>query len=83
MTPVQFPEVNVTYGEGQPEYLPLPVKHHRDQDGHVTSCWQLTDEELAEVIKTKQIYVTVLTFNNPLQPLMLTVECPNCEEAHS
>lgn len=70
MKPIKFPEVNVTYAEDQPEYQPLPV--FRQRDGIVVSCWELTDEEIEKIKESKQIFLSVMTFNQPLQPLFLT-----------
>ncbi len=66
MKPVQTPETNATYAEQQPQYLDLPV--HKSEDGRVTSCWELSDEDFATVMRTRRIFLTVLTFNKPLQP---------------
>jgi hypothetical protein len=70
MKPTDFPGHNVVFAKDQPEYLPLPA--HRTSDGEVTSCWELTEEELQEVMRTRRIYVTQHTFNRPLQPLLLS-----------
>ena len=67
MKPVEFEGQNAIYGSGQPEYLPLPA--HRDKDGTVTTCWELTPEELEEVKKSGKIWLSQMTFNRPLQPV--------------
>lgn len=72
MKPIKFPEHNATFGEGQPQYKPLPVLLF--PDGQVISCWQLSDEEKARVAETGQIWLSQLTFNRPLQPVFMTVE---------
>lgn len=72
MKPVIFPEANALYGEGQPQYKPLPVLLF--PDGQIISCWQLSEEEKARVAETGQIWLSQLTFNNPLQPVFMTVE---------
>jgi len=69
-----FPECNVVYAENQPEYLPLPA--HKAEDGTVTSCWRLSLLERLKVVITGRLYLQVLTFNQPLQPLLLTVDKP-------
>ena len=74
MKPVEFEEMNVTYAKDQPEYLPLPV--YRTVDGEVTSCWELSQEEIEQVMKTGKIYLTMLTFNQPLQPILLSLMKP-------
>lgn len=71
MEPVKFPEVNATFGEGQPQYEPLPVLLY--PDGQAVSCWQLSEEEKACVAETGQIWLSQLTFNRPLQPVFMTV----------
>lgn len=67
MSPTEFKGVNVVYAKDQPEYLPLPVM--KLEDGTVISCWELTDEDLKMINETKRVYVSQLTFNQPLQPL--------------
>lgn len=72
MKPVKFKGVNVTYAENQPEYMPLPV--HKTPDGTVTSCWKMSFWERVKVLFTGRIFLTVLTFNKPLQPVLLMTE---------
>lgn len=68
MKPIEFPGVNIIFAKDQPEYQPLPAM--RMPDGEVFTCWQFTDEELAQLVKTKCIYFKQLTFNSPLQPIL-------------
>jgi len=68
---VKFKECNIVYAEDQPEYLPLPA--HKTDDGVVTSCWGLSFWERLKVAVTGRIFLQVLTFNQPLQPLMMSV----------
>lgn len=74
MTPVKFNEQNVVYAESQPEYLPLPA--HKTKDGVVTSCWKMTLKERLKVSITGRIYLSVMTFNKPLQPLLISTNRP-------
>lgn len=74
MKPIDFPERNVVYGEGQPEYIPLPAC--RFPEGRVVTCWQLTAEEIATVMRTGRLWLTQLTFHTPLQPIMPQAERP-------
>jgi len=67
MSPIEFEGVNVIYAKDQPEYLPLPVM--KLEDGTVISCWELTEEDVKMIIETKKVYVSQLTFHQPLQPL--------------
>jgi hypothetical protein len=72
MKPTQFPEANVIFSKDQPEYSPLPAHKVGDEKGRVITCWELSDEEIAEVIKTRKVYLELLTFNRSLTPVYLT-----------
>lgn len=74
MTPVDFPQATVVIAKDQPEYQPLPA--HVSSHGVVTSCWELTVDELSELLKTKRIWLQQLTFGAPLQPQLPSVEMP-------
>lgn len=74
MKPIDFPGVNFTFAKDQPEYQPLPVMYLQDQEGSVISCWELTDEEIETIVKSKRLYLKQLTFYKPLQPILPTVD---------
>lgn len=74
MTPVEFPEMNVVYGKGQKEYLPLPAR--RTPGGEVISCWELTPQERAVVAITGRLWLRQYTFATALQPILMQVERP-------
>lgn len=80
MDPIKFEGQNVTFAENQEEYRPLPA--HRDPDGVVTTCWEFTPEELAELNKTGKLWIQQLTFKQALQPInmFLDVKFINLEE---
>lgn len=79
MDPVKFEGHNTIFAEDQPEYIPLPARigimplpgANGELDGAiaVSTCWKLSEEELEQVKKEGVIYLTVLTFGNPLQPI--------------
>jgi len=71
---IKFKECNAVYAENQPQYLPLPS--HKTSDGVVTSCWRLSIKERLWVLFSGRIFLQVLTFNNPLQPLKMNVANP-------
>jgi hypothetical protein len=80
MSPVSpvIPETNleeVTYAKDQPEYQPLPSL--RAPDGTILTRWKLTEEEKQQVLSQGYVYLLVMTFNQPLQPLLLTTELPD------
>ena len=77
MTPTSFQEVNCVLGANQPQYLPLPV--HNWPQGKMTMCFQLTDEERKRIEDTGLLWLTVLTFNQPFQPILLETIKPDFE----
>jgi hypothetical protein len=64
----------VTFAEDQPEYLPLPA--WRDANGTVVTRWRLSLKERIRVLFTGDLWLTLMTFNHPLQPVKLTTDCP-------
>ncbi|HEX8289811.1 MAG TPA: hypothetical protein VF556_17650 [Pyrinomonadaceae bacterium] len=59
----------------QPQYLPLPVIELGG--GVMIARWTLNEEERRVVAETGNIYMIMLTFNNPVMPHTLFVEKPN------
>ena len=53
MKPIPFEGQNVVFAENQKEYEPLPA--HRTEDGIVTSCWELSKEDLAKINETGKL----------------------------
>ena len=43
-------------------------------EGEMIACYELTDEELEKLIKTKRIYYSRLTFGQPFQPMRIQVD---------
>ena len=76
MKAINFPESNKVYAKDQPEYLPLPVYEDNEQGGRVFHCWQLTLKERIKVLFTGKLWINVLSFNRPLQPILPMVDCP-------
>jgi hypothetical protein len=74
MKPSKFHGSNITFAENQPEYLPLPA--YRTSDGTVTTAWKMSLWERVKVLFTGTIYLQMLTFNHPLQPVLLTTTNP-------
>ena len=66
--------LETVYAKDQPNYKPLPVwKQH---DGTTLSRWRLTWKERLRVLFSGNVYLWILTFNQPLQPVMLQTEKP-------
>ena len=71
MKPIKFKGHNVVFAENQEEYQPLPAFY--DQDGTVISCWKLSFRERLKMLFTGKLWMSMLTFGNPLQPQYPTV----------
>ncbi len=69
MKPIEFNEQNVVYGD---KCKPLPALSF--EDGTVITCWKLSWKEVLKVLFTRKIWHSVLAFNNPLHPTLLTVD---------
>ena len=79
MKPISFIEQNVVFAESQPEYLPLPA--HKSADGTVVTCWGMTWRERIKAMLTGKVWFMTLTFNQPLQPQLPSVDAPIWREA--
>lgn len=64
----------VTFAKDQPEYIPLPA--WRGEDGTVVTRWRFGWKERWRLLLTGDLWLTLLTFNKPLQPVKLDTECP-------
>ena len=71
MKAIEFPEANTIYAKNQPEYLGLPSL--KTSDGIVTACYKPTIWEVIQLIFGAKVWLTVLTFNKPLQPQRMVV----------
>lgn len=62
------------YAKDQPEYIPLPARS--DETGRIVVGWKLSWSERISLLLRGKLYLQVLTFNKPLQPLRLDVDAP-------
>lgn len=65
---------NVSFAENQPEYATLPA--WRDEYGTVVTRWRGNWKERLKFLLTGDMWLSILTFNGPLQPVKLETECP-------
>lgn len=81
MKPVDFPLANVVYAKDGSKYQPLfAYKRPNDPQGLVITKWELSADEIEKLITTGTIYISILTFNDNLQPILPTVDFPSFEE---
>ena len=73
---LSFPEQTVVIAEHQPEYLPLPAYQFHDKQGRIAFCWSLSWRERLKVLFSGVLWHQVLTFNQALQPQLLSTDKP-------
>lgn len=76
MKAIQFKEQTVILAENQPEYTPLPVFINDSPEREMVACFELSQEEMDVLIKSRQIWFTQFTFGNLFQPVHLQVQSP-------
>lgn len=87
MKAIDFPQQNEVIAKDQPEYIPLPaflnIQQVRFNDGtegpaviDLTCCFQLSPEEVAQVIATGKIWYTQVVNNQSMQPIHMSVVNP-------
>ena len=74
MKPINFKETNRIIAKNQPEYLPLPA--YVTEEGKAISCWKLTPWERLQILFKGKLWISILTFNKPLQPLLPSIKSP-------
>lgn len=72
--------VNVNIAESQDEYQTLHAHYTKGPHGAMCFAVELTEAELFQLQASKRLYVNVLTFNNPMQPLLITPDPAVAEE---
>jgi hypothetical protein len=84
MLPIEFPQQTIVLAKDQPQYTPLPVHVGTEQEGFpMTACFELVDEEVAEIIATRKLWYTQITFGHPFQPVQLSTQNPFTKEVCS
>lgn len=73
MKAVKFKESTVIIGEHQPEFNDLPA-HYDPNDGSMVFCFEFDEDEIKEILKTKQIYFKQVTQGRPFQAVDVSVK---------
>lgn len=68
-----FEADEVVFAVHQPQYEPLHCLVSKDPEKAVLSRWTLTAEQRQAVAAGADLYLTILTFGHPLQPILLAV----------
>lgn len=72
MKPIEFKHCNTEFAKHQKEYNTLPALKIPTVEGTVTTCWRLSFKERLRVLFLGNVWMQLMTFNNPLQPSLLT-----------
>ena len=76
MTYEEFKGCNRTYGKDQSQYISLPAYEDDKHGGRTFHCWKLSAWERIKILATGRLWVVVLNFHKPLQPIKLMLENP-------
>ena len=76
MEPIEFKEQNVVFAKNQKPYLPLPAYQDDEQGGRIFHCWKLTWKERFIMLITGILWINVLNFKQPPQPIKPMAENP-------
>ena len=65
----------ITVAEDQLEYLPITMALYGDETGvkQMLSRWTFTPEERARIANGEDLYVALMTFGQPMQPISAQV----------
>lgn len=74
MKPIKFKYQNTVYSKNQSEYQELPSLKLDTAEGEVISCWKLSFKERIIVLITGKIWLSLMSFNNPLTPSFLSTK---------
>lgn len=75
MKPIHFPQVNIEIAKSQDQYGTLPA-HYDSENKIVTCCFKLTLEEVERLVEEGELFLQVMTFGKPLQPLSIHTSNP-------
>ena len=73
MKAIEFPQQTTVLAKDQPQYTTLPVHVNESEYIEATAIFELTDEEIEVILKTKRIFFSQCTFGGGFKPVLLTV----------
>ena len=75
MKPTDFDGSNTAFAK-EKEYIPLPAHRANGTEGIITTCWRTTWRERIRIAATGRVWLQVMSFNQPPQPLLMSAERP-------
>lgn len=76
MKPIKFKEATTVIAEDQPPYLPLPAHIVDEPESRVITCWGMTWWERLWVLCTGRVWLSQMSFRQPLQPQLVVATSP-------
>jgi len=74
-----FEHLEVVFAKDQPQYLPLPALP-LDDGNQIVTHWRLSWRERLMALFRGDLYLRVMTFRKPLQPISLSLERPELQQ---
>lgn len=68
---MEFESLETVFAKDQPEYIPLRALRSPAPNGDVLSRWTFTDEQRQAISDGADIFLNVMTFGQPLQPVRI------------
>lgn len=82
MINVDFKGSNTDIAKNQPQYNSLrAITFPDDKFGVIVTCFELSDEEISEIVLTKRIYHSQLTFRDKMQPILMATNLETITES--
>lgn len=72
MTPIKTRYSNITYVAEGCNDLPATLTKNSSGQDEVETCWELTDQEVEQIMKDKKIYLYIM--GTAVPPLYMTTE---------
>jgi len=76
MKPIEFKGQNIVFAKDQAPYLPLPAYQDDEQGGRIFHCWKLDLRERVKILLTGRLWINVLNFHKPPQPIKPMADSP-------
>lgn len=76
MTPSKFPQSNGSAGDGQAQYLTVPLFYEEGLEGRITTLWRADWRERWKFLFTGELWLQQLTFGKQIQPQKPSVDTP-------
>lgn len=77
MKSIDYPEANLAIAKDQPQYNTLfAFVDSTRPDFPTFVCYELTEEDIADIVKNKKLWYDQLTFGKPFQPMLIMTKNP-------